>query len=136
THSTEIVPLLVLSHYWYGADVRAPQPWDFKRPRWYLNLIPTFAFGIPLSKSPIENFFIGSQWQPVPGVGMMLGAHVGKVNALRSGFAVGGSTPMPADGFRIGDAVEQRFKSGFYFGVTISDTVFIKLLLALAGGAR
>jgi hypothetical protein len=134
--ASSIVPLLLLSHYWYGADLRATQPWDTHRKYWWVNLLPTFALGIPLTKNPIENVFIGAQLQPVPGLSLVAGANVGKVHALRSGFVIGAAPPDSRVGFRIEDAVEERFRTGFFIGAALSDSLFIKLILALTGNPK
>lgn len=128
--ATEIVPLLILSHYWSGVDLREMQPWDKRRPGWWKNMFPTFAVGIPLSKSPLQNFFIGAQWQPVPGLSVIGGANLGKVNVLRDGYSVGGVVPT---GFKAVDAVESDYRVGGFVGVAVMDSLFVKLILALTG---
>lgn len=130
SQSAELVPMLVLSHYWTGADLRALQPWDKNRAGWWKNLFPTFAIGIPLNKSPFENFFVGAQLQPVPGLSVIGGAHIGKVNVLRDGFTVGAAVPAS---FRATDAAEQAYRPGGFVGVAIMDSLFVKLILSLIG---
>ena len=133
SQSSELVPMLVLSHYWSGADLRALQPWDKNRAGWWKNLFPTFAVGIPLSKSPFENFFVGAQLQPIPGLSVIGGVNIGKVNVLRDGFTVGAAVPTS---FRPADAAEQAYRPGGFVGVAIMDSLFVKLILSLIGAPK
>lgn len=128
SQSSELVPMLVLSHYWTGADLRALQPWDTNRRGWWKNMFPTFAIGIPLTKSPFENFFVGAQLQPVPGLSVIGGVNIGKVNVLRDGFTVGAAVPAS---FRAADAAEQVYRPGGFVGIAVADSLFVKLILSL-----
>lgn len=127
----QMLAMLVLSHYWCGADLReTKQPWDRSRSCWAANLAPTFALGVPLNKNPLENILIGMQWSPVPGFGLLTGVHVGRVNALRPGFAEG-NAPPPDSSFRIEDAAAQKTAVGFSIGGTLTDALLIRLIRGL-----
>lgn len=131
----QILPTLFVSHYWAGADLRAVKPWDWGRRQARYNMIPTLAIGIPFTRNPIENLFVGLQWQPIPGISLVGGVHAGKVATLREGFTAGGVIPN-IQGFQADNAVEQAYRWGGFIGAAISDSVLIKLILALAGGPK
>ncbi len=126
------VGMLFFGHYWCGADIREVQPWDTSRPCWAANLLPTFTVGLPLSRNPAENFFIGLLWQPVPAISFTYGAHLGYVNRLREDFVEGAAPPPVPGGFRIEDATERRWVIGQFAGIAISDALFVSAIQKLS----
>ena len=130
--ATQIIPMVVLSHNWCGEDPRKYRiVSDLREPvqpgKCNLNLLPTFAIGIPLSRNPFENFFVGLQWQFVPGLAFVGGRHVGRVGALRDGFREG-AAPPPVPNFRIEDAIDQTFQWDWFVGAAFTDDLFIKVI--------
>lgn len=126
---SQVLPMLVLSHYWGGTDPLAPCPLSSDRtacPR--RNLFPTFAIGIPLTQNPFENFFLGGMWQPFPGIGVTGGLHVGKVTVLRDSFEVGGRPPTASTGFMEKDLITTAFRPNGYVGVVLTSDLFVKIL--------
>jgi hypothetical protein len=128
------VPMLFFGHYWCAADVREVQPFDEGPPcddgplKGAARYLPTFTVGIPLSRSPLENFFAGLLWQPVPAIAFVYGAHLGKVARLRDAFVEGAAAPPDISGFRLEDAIEKRWVLGAFFGVSLSDALFVTIL--------
>lgn len=129
----QFVPMFVLSHFWCGADMREVQPFDDSRGSCgWTNYLPTFALGLPLNKSPLENLFLGAMWAPVPGLALVGGAHIGRVSRLRTGdgFVLGAAPPSDPS-FRIENATERVVRTGFFFGAAVTDAVFVNLLRPL-----
>jgi hypothetical protein len=132
TDSASLAPVLYFTHYWNAADTRDPgTPWNSRIPGWERNLLPTLTVGIPLSRSPLENVFLGATIQLVPGIAFSGGVHIGRVTRLRSGFSV--DTAPPADpAFRIQDATEPRLAIAPYLAVIVTDTLFVGAIQKLA----
>lgn len=126
-----IVPMLMLSHWWCPVDPREGEPWDVLPGkcdgRW--NFLPRIAVGIPLSRSPLENFYVGAIEQLVSGIAFVAGVSYQKVSTLSGGFQEG--TPVPAD-FHISDNLQPGWKPAFFVGVALTDAAIIKVVGALA----
>jgi hypothetical protein len=130
-----ILPLILLSHYWCGVDLREIQPYHRFRECGWKNLLPTFTVGIPLSRNPIENLFVGTLWQPVPGLAFTAGVHLGRTWVLQRGYVEGQPPPPPLGDqtFDITSVQDQRLRLGYFLGIAITDSIFVKAVSALAG---
>jgi hypothetical protein len=130
-----ILPLFLLSHYWCGVDLREIQPYHRFRECGWKNLLPTFTIGIPLSRNPIENLFVGTLWQPVPGLALTGGVHLGRTWVLQRGYVEGQPPPPPLEGqtFDVTSVQDQRLRLGYFLGIAITDSIFVKAVSALAG---
>lgn len=139
TDELGIVPMVVMTHYWCGADEREIQPWHRGRGCWKWNLLPTIAVGLPITPTnTLQHIFMGLVWQPIPAIGIIGGAHLGRVNRLRPEFFDGMALPASSSNFRPEvDAVETVTRLGWYVGAVITDATFIKLIRdALGGGSK
>jgi hypothetical protein len=126
-----VIPMVFLSYYWKPTDPREVCPLSTAKdacPR--ANLLPTIALGVPLTRNPLEHFFVGTLWQPLPFFGFTAGVHIGQVNRLREGFQVG-SAPPSNTGFADKDLTLQDFRVSYYVGAVITSDVFVKVLLKL-----
>ena len=137
THGNDagILPIFVLSHYWCGADLREVQPYHrFGRCGWANTLLPTLAVGIPLSKDPTKNIFLGGMLQPVPGLALIGGMHVGQVSVLRHGYIDGQPPPLiQGQAFDVSQAQENVTRLGYFVGVVVTDSIFVSLFSKLTG---
>ncbi|HMY60281.1 MAG TPA: hypothetical protein PK472_18585, partial [Pseudomonadota bacterium] len=139
TDDLGIIPMVVMTHYWCGADEREIQPWDRTPPCWKWNLAPTIAVGLPITTTnTLQHIFLGLVWQPIPAIGLIGGAHLGRVNRLRAEFSDGMMVPAGNNGFRPEvDTVETVTRLGWYVGAVITDATFIKLIRdALGSGTK
>ncbi|HMU37379.1 MAG TPA: hypothetical protein PKE31_00045 [Pseudomonadota bacterium] len=133
-----ITPMVVMTHYWCGADERRIQPWDKSRSCWGRNLVPTIAIGVPITSSnALQHFFLGLVWQPIPAIGFIAGGHIGRVNRVRAEFFDGMAVQSGNVGFRPDvDAMETVTRLGWYVGAVITDATFVKLLRDMLGGNK
>lgn len=133
-----ITPMVVMTHYWCGADERRIQPWDKSRSCWGWNLVPTIAIGVPITSSnALQHFFLGLVWQPIPAIGFIAGGHIGRVNRVRAEFFDGMAVQSGNIGFRPDvDAMETVTRLGWYVGAVITDATFVKLLRDMLGGNK
>lgn len=129
-----LTTMLLMTHYWCGADEREIQPWDRSRSCWWANLLPTVAVGLPITSiNTFQHIFLGAVWQPVPAIGLVGGAHLGRVDRMRAEFSDGMALPAGNTGFRPEvDTVETVTKLGWYVGAVITDATFIKLFKDVA----
>ncbi len=132
-----ITPMVVMTHYWCGADERAIQPWDKSRSCWGWNLVPTIAVGLPITTTnALQQVFLGLVWQPLPAIGFIGGAHLGRVTRMRSEFFDGMAVPLSSSNFRPEvDAIETVTRLGWYVGAVITDATFIKLIRDALGSS-
>jgi hypothetical protein len=134
THGSDpgVAPLFVLSHYWCGVDLRETQPWH----RWnrcgkYNTFIPTIAVAVPLDRNPVQNFFWGAMWSPIPGLGAIGGAHLGNINVLKHGYLDGQPPPVTSVPLNPDDYQERQLRLGWYVGAVLTDALFIALFSKL-----
>ena len=132
-----ITPMVVMTHYWCGADERAIQPWDNSRSCWKWNMAPTIAVGLPITTTnALQQVFLGLVWQPLPAIGFIGGAHLGRVNRMRPEFFDGMAVPLSSSNFRPDvDAIETVTRLGWYVGAVITDATFIKLIRDALGSS-
>lgn len=132
-----ITPMVVMTHYWCGADERAIQPWDNSRSCWGWNMVPTIAVGLPITTTnALQQVFLGLVWQPLPAIGFIGGAHLGRVNRMRPEFFDGMAVPLGNTNFRPEvDATETVTRLGWYVGAVITDATFIKLIRDALGSS-
>lgn len=132
-----ITPMVVMTHYWCGADERAIQPWDKSRSCWKWNMVPTIAVGLPITTTnALQQVFLGLVWQPLPAIGFIGGAHLGRVNRMRPEFFDGMAVPLSSSNFRPDvDAIETVTRLGWYVGAVITDATFIKLIRDALGSS-
>ncbi len=137
THGSDpgIIPMFVLSHYWCGVDLREIQPYDrFRECGWANTFLPTFALGIPLSRDPTRNLFVGGLLQPVPGLAFIAGAHLGEIRVLRHGYVDGQQPPLvQGQAFDISQAQESQLRLGYFVGFVITDSIFVPFISKIAG---
>lgn len=129
-----LTSMILMTHYWCGADEREIQPWDRSRGCWWANLLPTIAVGLPITAiNTFQHIFLGAVWQPVPAIGLVGGAHLGRVDRMRAEFSDGMAFPAGNTGFRPEvDTVETVTKIGWYVGAVVTDAAFIKLFKDIA----
>jgi hypothetical protein len=129
-----LTSMILMTHYWCGADEREIQPWDRSRGCWWANLLPTIAVGLPITAiNTFQHIFLGAVWQPVPAIGLVGGAHLGRVDRMRAEFSDGMALPAGNTGFRPEvDTIETVTKIGWYVGAVVTDAAFIKLFKDVA----
>lgn len=125
-----VVPMVFLSYYWAPVDSREACPFASATACPRANLIPTLAVGVPLTRNPLEHFFIGGLWQPMPFFAFTAGAHIGRVNLLRDGFQENAAPPSTMS-FSDKDLVTSDFRVSYFAGVVITSDVFVKVLLKI-----
>lgn len=131
SNAAGLMPVLTLSHYWQGVDERefcslgnatrvsGACPW--------VNYVfPSVVIGLPLTKTPFSHFFVGGQWQPISGLSVIGGAHIGKVKRLTGGLSPGDMPPDNAS-FSIDNATEEYFGVNGFVGATFTDDLLVKL---------
>ena len=125
-----VVPMVFLSYYWKPVDPREACPFSSATACPRVNLLPTLAVGVPLTRNPLEHFFVGGLWQPVPFFAFTAGAHIGRVNLLRDGFEEN-TAPPSAMNFSDKDLVTSGFRVSYFVGAVITSDVFVKVLLKI-----
>lgn len=129
--SVPVIPMVFLSYYWRPVDPREACPLSRRSGACSkVNLLPTVTVGIPLTRNPLEHFFVGGMWQPIPYFAFTAGAHIGRVNELRSGFTLDAEPPSVM-GFQDKELTTQSFKVSYFVGGVITSDVFVKILLKI-----
>ena len=135
SNAAGLMPVLTLSHYWKGVDERefcslgnatrlnGPCPW-------VNHVFPSIVVGLPLNKTPFSHFFVGGQWQPLSGLSVIGGAHIGKIKRLSGGLSAGDSPPDNPN-FSIDNATEEYFGVNGFIGAAFTDDLLIKLFAKL-----
>jgi hypothetical protein len=110
-----ILPGMFLHHYWWRrSPLLDPTPFE----RW----MPTFSLGIPVSEAGLfTQFFLGLDWELIPGFEVNAGYHFGKVNSLAEGHHVGEVLPT---GVPVSSFEKKRFDSALYFGIVVNRDAF------------
>jgi hypothetical protein len=135
SNAAGLMPVLTLSHYWKGVDERefcslgnatrlnGPCPW-------VNHVFPSIVVGLPLNKTPFSHFFVGGQWQPLSGLSVIGGAHIGKIKRLSGGLSTGDAPPDNPN-FSIDNATEEYFGVNGFIGAAFTDDLLIKLFAKL-----
>lgn len=140
---TSLAPLLLLTHSWFAVDPDLELPELARCTRWgigspwcsFLGRLPTFAVGVPLNRNPLQHLFLGMHVQLATGIGLLGGAHVGRVRTLRHGFVAGAPAPLVKGGFRVEDAVEERMGADWFVALSLTEATFISALQGVVNGS-
>jgi hypothetical protein len=84
-----------------------------------------FTFGVGL-KDPLDQFFLGAETEPVPGVFFGLGYHFGSVSVSRADS----TAFVPKN---MGDAIFRQWKQSFAWQVSVDPSVIVSALGKLVG---
>ena len=116
----QVLPAIFVHHYW-GRRSPLLKATPFER------FVPTLSLGIPLAKADVlQQVLFGLDWELMPGLDLNLGAHWGKVNALNSGYRVGGpEIPSTLD---VTTIQKKRFRTAFYAGIVLNSDSFASFI--------